>query len=355
MKILIVGSWVSATYEQPLHDAFEDLSHDVHSFKWSNYLKFISNSNKYDVQEGKLKSIWYRFQNKYIVGPSIIEINKSLSKIVVEGSFDLIFLYRATHIWEKTVKEFKVNGAKVMIYNNDDPFTLQLPKYIYRHYFASLKHADWIFAYRTKNIRDYKELGFSNCSLLRSSYIKTKNFPIPHIEKDYDVIFIGHFENDGRDSLIYQLMQTDGIKVGLWGQNWAASRHYSFFKKYMKTEIEPLFGNKYNEMMNRGKIALVFFSKINNDGYTRRCFEIPAAGTMMLCEYSKQMEEMFTQNSEIMYFTSNADAQTKIKYLLENPQKINKIMNLGRKRLIDDNHEITDRAKEILSNVQLAP
>lgn len=353
MKILIVGSWVSAVYEEPLYQAFKELSYNAHSFEWAPFLNFETGSNKYDVKGGRVRSIWYRFQNKYIFGPAIFKINKELVKKIKNENYDIVFLYRATHIWEKTVKEIKKTKAKVFIYNNDDPFTSSLPKYVYRHYSKALKFADWIYAYREKNLIDYNKLGFKNCSILMSNFIIKNNFPISTIRKNYDVIFIGHYEKDGRDEVLFNLMKDSSLKIGLWGQNWTASQHYNYFCEYMGEKIRPLFGSQYNEMINKGKIALVFFSKINNDGYTRRCFEIPAAKTMMLCEHSTQMERMFTSDKEIVFFKSSEEVYQKVKDLLKFQQKTEEISKNGYQRLIQDKHEIKDRAQEIIKQYKL--
>lgn len=349
LKILIVGSWVSGVYEEPLYQALKNQHYDVHTFKWATFLNFDVGSNVYDTKKGVIKSIWYRLQNKFILGPSIFKINKSLVKRANSEKYDIVFLYRATHIWAKSVKSIKTTKAKIFIYNNDDPFTNNLPIYIYRHYKRTLPLADWIFAYRKKNITDYNKLGLKNSSLLLSSYINQSNYPIPNVNKDYDIIFIGHFENDGRDDAILELMKDSEIKVGLWGQNWAASKHYSFFCKYMKSDIKALFGSNYNQMINRSKVALIFFSKINNDDYTRRCFEIPAAKTMMLCEYSSQMASLFTENLEIEFFKSNDEIHGKLKRLLEDNTRIKNTSERAYQRLIQDKHEISDRAAQVIS------
>ncbi|WGU68927.1 glycosyltransferase [Capnocytophaga canimorsus] len=46
----------------------------------------------------------------------------------------------------------------------------------------------------------------------------------------------------------------------------------------------------------------MFLSKLNNDQYTRRCFEIPACGTMMLSERTPTLQEFYTENEEIVFF-----------------------------------------------------
>ena len=45
-----------------------------------------------------------------------------------------------------------------------------------------------------------------------------------------------------------------------------------------------------------------FFSRLNRDTYTRRCFEIPAAGTLMLCDYSDHAATLFAPGREADFF-----------------------------------------------------
>ncbi len=348
MKILIVGSWVSPIYEQNLYDALSELSAHVEAFSWAKYLGFKTCSNIYDSQGSFFLSIWNRFQNKFITGPAIYKINKALIKKVQQEKPDIIFFYRATHIWQGSVKECKNLGCKILIYNNDDPFNISLPKYIYRHYLKTLQYADWIFSYRAKNIKDYQQLGYKNSSILRSSYNKKINFPMSN-EKKYDVVFIGHFENDGRDKILLNIMKKTKANIGLWGQNWENSSLYDELCSLLnKKEIKGVFGDKYNLLLNQSKMALVFFSKINNDGYTRRCFEIPATKTMMLCEYSDEISSLFEADKEAVYFQNPEDLIEKIHYYLSHPDEIALIAQKGYERLLRDGHDTTDRAKEVI-------
>lgn len=350
MKILIVGSWVSSAYEEPLYQAFKKISINVHAFKWCKYLHFSPLSNLYDVKgASKLTSILFRLQNKFIYGPAIRKINKELLSFSFQFRPNIIFLYRATHIWPETVKSLKAMGTTIFLYNNDDPFSRILPKYIYRHYIKTLSEADWIFSYREKNIKDYKKLGYSNSSMLRSSYTIEKSFPIPDIKKTIDIIFIGHYENDGRDQYLFDLFQKTNFKIEIWGNNWESSKYYDFFSNKMKSPIKPIYGELYNKKLNQSKIALVFLSKINSDTYTRRCFEIPAAKTMMMCEFSNDVATMFEEDKEIVFFKDATCLLDKVKYYLENEDIYNQIIKAGYQRLIKDGHEITDRALEIVN------
>jgi len=350
VKVLVVGSWFSTTYELPLYNAFKETC-ETDKFAWCTYFGFTPLSNKIETNGNFLLSIWYKFQNKFIIGPSVQKLNRDLKSKVDQFNPDLVLLYRPTHVLLEVVKHIKKNSL-IFVYNNDDPFTYKLPKYVYRNYFSILPFADWIYAYRPKNISDYSKLNFNNTSILLPNFLQEKHFPLPKIEKSLNVIFIGHFEDDGRDDAIKLLIEHLGQGIEIWGNDWDKSRYYPFFVEYLKREIVPIFGEEYNKKINQSKIALVFLSKINNDTYTRRCFEIPATKTFMLCESSIDMKTFFTQGVEAEYFSTAQELTQRVSYYLTNPDELDKVREAAFKRVYSDGHEIRDRARQILADVK---
>ena len=269
-------------------------------------------------------------------------------QMIQKNSIDIVFVYKGNYIFPSTIKYIKTKSkAKIFSYNNDDPFTKDIPKYYWRHFIKGLQYYDWNFVYREKNIQDYKNLGINNVSILRSYYIKENNFYISGIQKEYDVVFIGHWENDSRDEIIKYLIE-NGIKIKLFGTLWEKSKYYKYLKEKIGN-IKPIYKEEYNLTINKAKIALVFLSKINNDTYTRRCFEIPATKTMMMAEYTDDLaNNLFEEDKEAVYFKNKEELLEKIKYYLANEDKIKEIGENGYKRLMRDGHEVVDRCKEII-------
>lgn len=344
VRVLIVGEFYKEIYEKAFYNSFKELGYEVHEFGWHKYFK----GHQYNLKRHIIASIYYRFQNKYLIGPSINELNADLLKKCEEVNPDLVFIYRGTHVFPKTIKNIKKNGSVVMCYNNDDPFSDKQQKYIWRHYLSSLPYCDFIFAFREKNIIDYNKIGFQNVDLLRIYYIVNRNFPIEHVsDSKYkaDVLFVGHFEDDGRDEYIKRLIEA-GINIKLYGPGWERSKYYSFFKEKFG-EIKRL-DKDYNLCINSCKIALVFLSKLNNDTYTTRCFEIPATKTFMLSEYTNDLDDMFQEGIEAEYFRDYDELLKKIKHYLENDKNREEIALAGYQRLKKDGHEVTDRVKEVI-------
>ena len=88
---------------------------------------------------------------------------------------------------------------------------------------------------------------------------------------------------------------------------------------------------------------------MNRDVYTRRCFEIPSLGKLLLCERTLEMQELFKEDEEAVYFSNKQELLEKIEWLLSNPSKIDQISKAGYKRAYRDGHDIKSRSIEILN------
>ena len=342
-KILIVGDWHSEIYEKPLYDAFRESGLVVSSFKWFTYFK--KTNLKYCKLQNLILNFFIKFQNKFLFGPLINRLNRDLIKKVKSFDPDIIFLYRPSHVQLRTIKKLKSNRSYIISYHNDDPFSDYW--FFQRHYLSITKYMNVNYVYREKNIRDLSNL--KNNSQVLLPYPNIHNiFPIERSAKKFDLIFIGHFEDDGRDNAIINLIDDKNISFMLFGTDWHKSKRYSYIQSKLGN-IKPVYKEEYNLVLNSAKIALCFFSKINNDSYTRRTFEIPASGTMLLSEYSIESANILRPNIEAVYFRSPEElvSQAKI-YLADDNARIN-IANNGRAQVIK-NHLPSSRAKQILDD-----
>ena len=335
MRILIVGDFNFEMYEKAFYHAFKTNGDEVDTFKWKDF--FYQGSNKLLRFSSKLQ---YRF----VFGLKIERLNKFLVNSVTENTPDFVFIYRGTHIYPRSIEKIKNLGCIVFSYHNDNPFTSFNRRFYNRFYIKAAKFCDCNFVYRKKNIEDFNKIGISNTRVLLPYYIQNRNFPVDS-RKIYDISFVGHYENDGRDVFLKALIDAKlkfTLIAGVSG--WRKSKHFKV--------IEPFVGecdyNNYNLYLSQSKIALVFLSKLNQDTYTRRCFEIPATKTLMLCEYTEDMASMFEPDKEAIYFKSPDELVSKCRYLLQNEKLIEEIAENGYNKLHISGHEVSNRASEIL-------
>jgi hypothetical protein len=345
MRILVVGDGRSEIHEIAVAEAFRKLGHQVATFYWHNYFK----------APHIIMRQWLRGQNKFICGPRIRKINRDLLAKAYHLKPDLIFIYRGTHIAAMTISEIKQNIPKCRIfgYNNDNPFAPGHPPWLWPKFMASLPLYDLMFAYRKHNIEDFRGAGAQRVDLLMPWFIAEQNSPVSANSENgddfsCDVVFIGHYENDHRLDYIKALSDNE-VDFKLFGPDWERAPKHHWLSKH--SPIKPVRGNDYNRALCSARIALCFFSRLNRDTYTRRCFEIPAAGTFMLSEYSGDVANLFAEGVEAEFFKSPEEMIMKIHKYLDDDMLRRQIAEKGHRRVHRDGHDVVSRMRFVLDHV----
>lgn len=292
------------------------------------------------------------FFRKIIYYKKIKNINKSLINFIILNEPDVIFFYRSNEIFPSTLKIIKKHNSniKLVFYHNDNPFYGLKNTLKYILFLRCLKHTDITYVYRPSNILSAKKYNAKNVKLLMPHYYSKIHLSakINFQNKIHDIIFIGHYEKD-RGYLVNKFIQSNiNIKV-FGGKEWnAVSMRYGWPKGVVN---KPVYGKDYFNIISKSKIALCFLSKLNNDVYTRRIFEIPAIGTLVLSEYTEETNKLFASNKEIILYESTNDMISKAKYFLSNLSLLEEITQNAHKKVISSKHSEFDRAEQILKDL----
>ena len=338
MKIIVVGTFHHIHYAAALSQGFKALGHEVMDINYSQY-----------GNRGPLKSILDKIQAKYQIGLSMIRYNRDIVSAVEKFSPDFVFFYRCYHVLPKTFQWLKNHDVCFFTYNNDDPLSNVPSKSFFRYFMRRLNYASHNFVYRRKNVDDYHRMGIDNVSILMPNYITTYNFWKPETRRDIPIGYIGHFENDCRDECIKELLNASLPVTIFNGSYWERAPRYEDIKHI----IQPAKRNaEYNNTLNRMQISLVFLSKHNHDTYTRRCFEIPVTKTLMVSEYTDDMNRMYPEGECAVYFRSKEELVEKCGWLLKNPSEIERMAENAYRRLIEMGGSEVDRAKEVITLYQ---
>lgn len=224
MKLLVSETWKYFWYGQVLVDRFRELGVAASEFKEGVFF------DQHDgLRRSKLLAIPYRLQRKFRWGPAVKRLNQSLLDRAAAFSADAVLLVRGEMVLPETLSELRSRGTIVVGMNNDNAFSDHYPKYAWRHLRAGIPDYDQYFAYRQSDIKHYRDHGCPKVDLLRSYYIREMHFPVDDQsseDKQFDVAFIGHWEDDGRDKYIEALLNDGRIRLGLFGSNWHKSPIY---------------------------------------------------------------------------------------------------------------------------------
>jgi len=346
VKILIAGDWHSELHEEAVFNAFKKLGHEPFKFSWHQYFEPKGWAKRFS-------QLLLKAQNKYMIGPVISKINSDFLDFARQVKPDIIFIYRGTHVYARTVKKLHQNVKDVLVigYNNDDPFSPKYPKWKWQHFLSSVPQYDLTLAYRKHNIAEYLAIGAQRVELLRSWFIEDRNFPVQlsdQEKKQYecDVVFIGHYEDDGRLEYLEEVVRR-GYRLRIFGPEWDRVKLSSTDLADIPP-IKPLDGHQYNLALNASKIALCFLSKLNRDTYTRRCFEIPATKTVLLSEYSKDLAGIYREGVDADFFRDKDELVEKIDKYLRHDALISDVASRGYKKVKADGHDVVSRMQQVI-------
>ena len=159
-------------------------------------------------------------------------------------------------------------------------------------------------------------------------------------------MFAGHYEADGRLDYLEEVAN-QGFRLRVFGPDYPASVMAPNLKALLP--IQPVRGDEYSKALCGGKVALAFLSKLNRDTYTRRSFEIPATGTLMLSEYSDDLASLYEERVEADFFRSKEELVRKLRLYLGDPARRASVAEAGRRRVLADGHDVVTRMKQVLA------
>jgi spore maturation protein CgeB len=347
VRILVAGDWHSELHEEAVFGALRKLGHEVERFVWHRYFGGASIA--------PLTGLAQRVQDKFLLGPLLGRINRDFIAAAESFRPQLVFVYRGTHVQATSLVTLKrrLPGCVLLGYNNDDPFGPRQPRWLWRHFLRGLPHYDVVLAYRQRNLEDFSQHGAKRVYLLRSWFMPERNRPVSLDEADKrrfgcDVVFVGHYEDDGRLECLEEIARS-GCSLRLFGPGyeWDPVIAKSRWLKEQRP-VHLVWGDEYNKALCGAKIALCFFSRLNRDTYTRRCFEIPATGTMMLCEYSQDAAALFAEGRDADYFRNKAELADKLKRYLGDDGLRRSVAQSGLRRVHADGHDVVSRMRHLL-------
>jgi spore maturation protein CgeB len=347
MKVLVVGDWHSDLHEQEVLRALTRLGHEVGEFKWHPYFSFEPHA--------RLGALVKRVQNKFVTGPVLTQINRDFVAKACEFRPDIVFVYRGTHIEASALNAVRaaMPGCVLVGYNNDDPFAPAQPKYLWRHFMAAIPHYDLMLAYRHANVEAFRVAGAKRVELMRSWYVADRNYPIELSGEDKswfstDVVFVGHYEPDQRLDYLEEIVR-QGYSLRLFGPTkyWAKPLAQSQLLRHL-APTRMVWGADYNRALCGAKVALCFFSKLNRDTYTRRCFEIPATKTLMLSEYSDDVASLYHEGVEADFFRSRNEMMEKIKLYVSDELAHRRVAEGGYRKVLTAGHDVDARMTAML-------
>jgi spore maturation protein CgeB len=346
MKILLAGNWQWDQYEEACAHALEKLGHEVRAFSFSRFF-----AGRFGHYQNVLAAL---------PGPAAFGLNRALIESAEQFQPAMSLIWRGTHVWPGTLRKIRGLGGHVASYNNDDPFGPPIRgapwhhRYLWRWYLKGLREFDTNFVYRPINVSEAIAAGARNVEVLMPYFVPAVHHPVELDEADgerfgCDVVFVGHYEPDGREGYLAALVKA-GLHVRLFGGGYWTRDVLGDLTGYFG-EIKAVRRIEYTKALCGAKMCVAFLSKLNRDTYTRRCFEIPACGRILLCERTADLQRLFREDREAVFFSDPDELVRKALWLRGSPCEAAEIAKAGMSRVIADRHDVQGRMEEMLTKI----
>lgn len=336
--LLLAGNWNWEVYEAALAAGFRACEWDVFPFDTRKY----THAGAVGRIEAALRS-----------GPGIDQLNRALVERALELRPAVILLNRCDAVRASTLRTIKklLPEAVVLVYHNDNPFVGAGSAFKYRHYLASIRVADATLVYRPSDIPQAKRRGARRVELVPPYYVSYlhRRDDTTSIAGRFDVVYAGHYENDGRERLLNAVAQS-GARVLVCGVGWERIRHA--YRWAEDLDVSPRLGESYVAALSSAKIGLGLLSTKNRDVYTRRCFEIPACGTLLMAPRTSQLQRYFEHNREAVFFDSTEDLVRNVHRYLADETARHTVADAGHNRCTSEGNDEVARARQVIRLIE---
>src|SRR5260221_1518102 len=332
MKMIYVGSLTTGPdRDSSWISAFEKLGCQVIPF--SSHIDY--------PETGLLKRFSGKVCKRLSVGRRNRMLQDALLALAEVERPDWIHFRLPIEFNRQTINLLKSRRIVVTQYFADDPFSRRTPFPLHWKFRHALTAYDGHFVWRAHDIPNYKKAGAGHVEHCPPHYdpdslsLQTR-LPGPD-EFLADAAFIGHWEADWRVDCLDALAKS-GLSVILKGGGW--DRAIRGRRISNLAPIDHAFGVEYCRIYANVVAGLCFFSKINNDSWTKRALEIVAVGGILVCERTDEAKQYFKDREEAYFFSSVEEVVAVVNELKSDLARRERVRAAGLARLLRGDHTI---------------
>ena len=321
MKIAYIGT-ESGTSLQRAH-ALGRLGHDVYIIDPWEWLHNYAMSTR------------IHFHSGYIISGLLID-NKLVNE-VRRINPDLVWVNQGEFLGPSVIKRIRELGVLIVNYANDNPFAPQCRRRFHR-YRAALPYYDLVVV-----VFEHIVVKQAGARRVIRKYISADE--VAHLgrpqninqcpEYNYDVIFIGTWIKGQRGTFISELIRL-GVPVSIWGDHWQKDREWKTIAPHWRGP-GVYDEEEYAAILRSAKICLGLVNKTSGNQHTDRSIQIPALGSLLCAERTKEHLAMYEDGKEAVFWDDAKECAQICGELLENDKLRREITMQGHLRAIRNN------------------
>jgi len=264
---------------------------------------------------------------------SFRELNQELVERVDAERPELVFcVLMDAEIWKEALQLLKNRGdVATVAWTTDDSWKFRTSsRFVAADFHAVATTYDYV-------VPKYQALGQSHVILTQwaAPDHRLAN-PLPAAECTYDVTFVGAAHGPRRRQV--EELRRAGVAVECFGHGWAAG---------------PISTDRMFEVFRQSRISLNFANSRRRNQIKARTFEAPGAGGLLLTEQAPGLEKFFDAQNEIGVFSDLAECATRVRELLADPERRDRMANAGQRRVARE-HTYSRRLSQVVAETLAA-
>jgi spore maturation protein CgeB len=297
----------------------------------------------------KIKPFGTYFHRFVRIEAWIRKVNRELSVFIRKNKPDLIFVFGNSPVQYSTYAFIKsLFDIPVVLYWPDTLTNLEQNQYNIAPFI------DILFSYSNTIQKSFQLMGYKKTCFLPFAfdpyYMDKKDDKISPVNFTYDISFIGGHRPEREEVMSEIVRQFPSLNIKIRGPYWMRDLKDKKLKKYI-TE-KPLFGKQYADFFRTSRININIIDDTNYPGANMRFFEIMGAGGLQLSSSCPEMESIFIDKQDIVYFHSKQSLIEKIDYILNSPNIEKQIRENGYKK-VQNNHTYKHRTETLLNQLNI--
>lgn len=296
------------------------------------------------------KSLVNRFVNR--MAPMIAgrSVNSELIRLVDQVQPDIVWLFKGSQIFPRTLRAIKDRGVLLVNLNADHPWEFAQRGSGTASVANGFHLYDVFFTYSEKIKQDVVQRypDIAAYVIPFGHNISDSDYAVLSQEKEVNrVCFIGN-PDPTRAAFLTELADAD-LAIDVFGSDW---------NRYLRPHQNlclsgQVIGDQYNATLRRYRVQLNMFRPHNANSHNMRTFEVPACGGVMLAPDSDEHRSFFEGGKEAFFYGSVDEAIQRCGELLGFPvESIDAVRQNARKRSVESGYTYPDRAEQAFQIIQ---
>lgn len=318
------------------------------------------------------RTTWFKRQTQRRLqhGSVVDEINNCILAAAREFRPDLVWADKQEFLRVEAIGELRKLGARLVHFTPDPYFTVDWKRT--RLMDQTMRAFDVLVYCKAYERDNYEALG-KPAVYMPLGYCDEVHRPLPSDDPRWAcaVGSLGVWE-PRRERLLHAIASA-GVDLKIWGEHWEFLRDgkWTLRRQIILRQLaggddfechrddllarayqgREVYGDDYARALTGSRIGLGFVRTAWPDQHTTRTFEIPACGSLLLADRTADHQELFEEEREAEFFSSDEEMLDKIKFYDRNESARLRIAAAGYRRCMEGKYAYVHRLRTVLEQL----